>query len=57
MKETIKNAMVILYTKDFQKSLPLVENPYVNGKATEKILDVLTTTFIPVELKKEFHDL
>ena len=32
-------------------------NPYGNGKSCEKIIDVLTTSSIPKEVKKEFYDL
>jgi GDP/UDP-N,N'-diacetylbacillosamine 2-epimerase (hydrolysing) len=56
-KESIKNGVDMLYSKDFQKILPSVSNPYGEGDATEKIMDVLKNEPIPGELKKEFYDL
>ena len=37
--------------------LPSVNNPYGEGNATQKIIDVLKKLPIPEELKKEFYDL
>ena len=56
-KESIKNAVDTLYSEDFQKMLPSVMNPYGEGDATDKIIDVLKNTEIPQEPKKEFYDL
>jgi len=56
-KKSIQNAVDTLYSEDFQKRLQPVVNPYGEGEATEKILDVLKTQPIPKELKKEFYDL
>ena len=56
-KESIKNGVDMLYSKDFQKMLPSVANPYGEGDATEKIMDVLKNEPIPEEPKKEFYDL
>ncbi len=55
--ESIQNAFRTLYSKDFQNMLLSVENPYGNGNASEKIVDVLENVTIPKELKKEFYDL
>ena len=56
-KESIKNSIDKLYSKDFQNLLPTVVSPY-GGEGTEsKIIDVLRNSPIPKELKKEFHDL
>jgi len=56
-KKSIQNAVDILYSKDFQEMLPSVNNPYGEGNATQKIIDVLIKTPIPEEPKKEFYDL
>ena len=56
-KESIQNAVDTLYSKDFQKMLQSVVNPYGEGDSTEKIMDVLKNKPIPEETKKEFYDL
>ena len=56
-KESIKRAIETLFSENFQKMLPLVKNPYGEGNATEKILEVLREAKLPEELKKEFYDL
>jgi len=56
-KESIKSAVDMLYSEDFQKMLLMVVNPYGEGEATERILDVLKNQPIPKETKKEFYDL
>ena len=56
-KISIKKAIEILYTKNYQKNLPIVENPYGKGEATLKIMEVLRKTKIPEETKKIFYDL
>jgi GDP/UDP-N,N'-diacetylbacillosamine 2-epimerase (hydrolysing) len=56
-KASIKQSIDTLYSNDFQNILPLVENPYGNGEATEKIMEFLRDTILPEELKKEFYNL
>lgn len=56
-KESISRALKTLYSKLFQVKLGKVKNPYGEGNATEKIMDILKTHLIPAELKKEFYDL
>ncbi len=56
-KESIKESINTLYSKDFQNILPSVDNPYGKGNATEKIIAVLRDDPIPKELKKEFYNL
>jgi GDP/UDP-N,N'-diacetylbacillosamine 2-epimerase (hydrolysing) len=56
-KASIKQAIDNLYSKDFQNILPTVENPYGNGNASEKILEILLKAKIPEEPKKEFYNL
>ena len=56
-KASIKQAIENLYSKDFQNILPIVENPYGKGNASEKILEILLKVKIPEEPKKEFYNL
>ncbi|MBF89506.1 MAG: UDP-N-acetylglucosamine 2-epimerase (hydrolyzing) [Candidatus Marinimicrobia bacterium] len=56
-KESILKGIKKLYSKDFQKLLSTVVNPYGDGSASEKIIEVLKNDKIPAELKKEFHNL
>ena len=39
-EKSIKKAIEILYSRDFQNILPTVENPYGNGNASEKIIEI-----------------
>ena len=57
MEESIKNAIATLYSDDFQKILPTIVNPYGEGDATEKIMDILNNSPLPEEPKKEFYNL
>ena len=56
-KTSIKQAIKTLFSKNFQMILPKVDNPYGEGKATEKIIKILENGSAPGELKKEFYDL
>jgi len=56
-KESISHAIKTLYSNEFQKKLKRVNNLYGEGKATEKIIDVLKFQPIPKEMKKEFYNL
>lgn len=56
-KESIKEAINTLYSKNFKKILHMVDNPYGKGGATDKIIEVLRAANIPEEQKKEFYDL
>jgi len=55
--KTIKLAIDKLYGHKFQKDMHSVQNPYGDGDAIEKILDILLNEDIPKEMKKEFYDL
>jgi GDP/UDP-N,N'-diacetylbacillosamine 2-epimerase (hydrolysing) len=50
-------ALEKLFSKSFQLSLANVTNPYGEGGATEKIVDVIRTCNLDNILKKKFHDL
>ena len=56
-KKSITEAIGRLYSKEFQDELKTVQNPYGDGNAIDKILDILTKQPVPKELKKEFIDL
>ncbi len=54
--ESIKRALKILYSEEFQKSLKFVKNPYGKGNAAIKIKDILKNFSIKT-LKKKFFDI
>jgi GDP/UDP-N,N'-diacetylbacillosamine 2-epimerase (hydrolysing) len=54
---SILKAIQTLYSKKYQEKLQKVINPYGDGTATEKILDVLRSSSVPEQLKKVFYDL
>ena len=56
-KASIKSGIEVLYSEKFKSSLTSVLNPYGEGNATNKILEILKNNPIPKEIKKEFHDL
>lgn len=53
--ESIESALRTLYSAKFRKKLPRVTNPYGDGHAAERIVEVLKRD-LP-SLKKGFHDL
>ena len=55
--KSIRSAIKILYSKDFQKALPNYDNIYGDGSTSKKIIDVLKNKKTPKELKKKFYDL
>jgi len=56
-QESITKAIEKLNSKEFQKKLKTVQNPYGDGNATEKIMNILKTYPIPKELKKAFYNI
>lgn len=52
----IANAVQRLYTSDFQKILSSVTNPYGQGGASKKIVDILRSHPLTQLLKKTFND-
>ena len=56
-KLSIKEAVNTLFSKDFQNILPSTINPNGEGNAVEKIMEVLHSTSLPKDQKKEFYDL
>lgn len=55
-KECIKKAIETIYTKDFQKSLQNVVNPYGSGGASDKIISILEKLNFDNILQKKFYD-
>lgn len=56
-KSSIHQAFVKLYSKEFQKALKDTINPYGNGCASKKIVEILKTVYLENILKKSFYDL
>jgi GDP/UDP-N,N'-diacetylbacillosamine 2-epimerase (hydrolysing) len=56
-REDIFIAIEKLYSKDFQKILKNVKNPYGDGIASKKIIEMIKSFDIKNLLKKEFYDL
>jgi GDP/UDP-N,N'-diacetylbacillosamine 2-epimerase (hydrolysing) len=55
--ESIRNALVTVYSLHFQANLASVANPYGDGGAASKIMDTLERYLSELTLKKTFHDL
>ena len=47
----------LLIDKSLYHQMSTIQNPYGDGDAIEKILDILLNEDIPKEMKKEFYDL
>jgi GDP/UDP-N,N'-diacetylbacillosamine 2-epimerase (hydrolysing) len=56
-KKSITTAIKKLYSNSFQQNLKTVKNPYGEGNATEKIIDILKNKPLPDSLKKIFYNL
>lgn len=56
-KHSIKKAFEKLYSDEFQKLLTTVKNPYGDGCASKKVLEVLKTVEFSNILKKTFFDI
>lgn len=55
-RTTIAAALDHLFSKEFQSSLDQVENPYGDGGATERVVEVLTRVPLDGILSKSFYD-
>ncbi|HEU4609734.1 MAG TPA: UDP-N-acetylglucosamine 2-epimerase [Chitinophagaceae bacterium] len=55
--ESIKQAIGLALSQPFTEKLKYIKNPYDNGNASEKILEVLKKTEFSGLLKKAFYDL
>lgn len=56
-KESILKSFIKLYSKEFQKNLENVTNPYGDGCASQKIIEEIKKTNLNNILKKSFYDL
>ena len=56
-KQSIKKAFEKLYSDEFQKLLTTVKNPYGDGCASKKVVEVLKTVEFGNILKKTFFDI
>jgi len=56
-KNNIKNSFKKIYSKDFQKLLHTVKNPYDNGLPSKKIIKVLKNIKLQNILKKSFYNI
>jgi GDP/UDP-N,N'-diacetylbacillosamine 2-epimerase (hydrolysing) len=54
--EAIQSAFNKLFSLSFQKQLQQVENPYDNGEASIKIVEIIRSFSLNGILKKQFHD-
>ncbi|MBE0471609.1 MAG: UDP-N-acetylglucosamine 2-epimerase (hydrolyzing) [Methyloprofundus sp.] len=54
---SIRAALKKLYSIEFQAKLSSVSNPYGNGGASDKIIDILKQFKVNEIIKKKFHDL
>jgi len=55
-KESILDALNILYSENFQKILKNVKNPYGEGGASNRIIEILKNKELPKDIKKQFYD-
>mgnify|MGYP001323777245 CR=1 FL=1 len=46
-----------LYSSDFQLKLKSVKNPYGEGNASDRIIEILDKSSVPKDIKKRFYDL
>lgn len=56
-RNSIGAALSRLYSPQFQATLPLVRNPYGEGGASERIVQILATHPLENLMQKAFHDL
>ena len=54
---SIESALLKLYSTDFQETLPYVVNPYGEGGAASKVVDILKRCTLDGLVKKTFYDL
>ena len=56
-KKSIRSSLKKIYSKDFQKSLNDVNNPYDNGLPSKKIVRILKNSKLQNILKKKFYNI
>ena len=55
-RKSIAAALGILYSEAFQANLSNIKNPYGNGGASEKILEIVKSISLDGRLKKRFYN-
>ena len=55
-QKSITAAIEKLYSNDFHNKLKTVVNPYGNGSATDKIIDIIKSEPFPKNIKKSFYN-
>tara|TARA_Y100000996_G_scaffold365250_1_gene309909 strand:+ start:3692 stop:4861 length:1170 start_codon:yes stop_codon:yes gene_type:complete len=55
--ESISKSIDTLYSDDFQSKLKSLENPYGDGTAAYKILEIIKKHDLPKNIKKKFFDI
>jgi GDP/UDP-N,N'-diacetylbacillosamine 2-epimerase (hydrolysing) len=56
-RESISNAIKKLYKAEFSKGLSMVENPYGEGGASEKVVGIIKSIRLDNLIKKRFYDI
>ena len=56
-KSLIIKSLKKLYSKNFQNKLKKVKNPYGNGGASDKVIDILNDIELKNIFRKKFYDL
>ena len=56
-KDSVLKSFEKLYSKEFQETLKVVTNPYGDGCASKKIVEILKSVDLKNILKKSFYDL
>ena len=56
-KDSILKSFEKLYSKEFQNSLINVKNPYGDGCASKRIVEILKSVDLGNILKKSFYDI
>jgi len=57
IEDSIKVALEKLYCSEFQESLQMVRNPYGEGGASDKVVEILKKHSVECIVKKAFYDL
>ena len=57
LKESILEAIEYFYSSGYRENLETTINPYGNGGAATKIIDLISSIELPKNTKKKFHDL
>lgn len=56
-KKSISDALQKLYSPDFQEKLKFIKNPYGDGGASRRIIEIIRSVSLENILKKSFYDI